>query len=221
MTNVKTDLLPCIEINPSAAVRASVIWLHGLGADGSDFVPIVQELGFSDDFGLRFVFPHAPLRPVTINQGYNMRAWYDIGSMDINRQIDQNGIGASAKLVSALIEQEIQHGTPCDKIILAGFSQGAVIALMTALQYPKRLGGILALSGYLPANEPFLEPNRNIPIFLAHGTEDAVVPYSLGQNALSLLVSQGYNVDWHHYKMGHSVCLDEIRDIKKWLEKIL
>jgi phospholipase/carboxylesterase len=208
-----------IEINPKCTTKAAVILLHGLGADGHDFVPIVDELNLSESLGLRFVFPHAPFRPVTINQGYTMRAWYDIRAINIDREIDEIGINESIQATHELIEKEIERGIPANKIILAGFSQGAVIALLTNLSFAKTLGGVIAMSCYLPS----IPSNSNVktPIFLAHGTEDSVVPYMLGLSACDQLKRAGCGVDWHSYPMGHSVCKEEIEDIKKWLEGVL
>lgn len=219
------DSLSCVEINPSAPAVGSVIWLHGLGADGNDFVPIVPEFRLPVDLPIRFVFPHAPLRSVTLNNGYVMRAWFDIRALDknITQGVDQKGILESVKSIEQLIEKEIQRGIPSEKIILSGFSQGSVIALITGLCYPKKLGGILALSGFLPGTEQLIaatsEANRSIPIFLAHGIEDTVIPHALGQVTYSFLKKHNYPVSWHSYRMAHSVCPDEIHDIARWLTK--
>lgn len=217
------ELLPCIEINPSTTPVGTVIWLHGLGADGHDFVPIVSELNLSDALPLRFVFPHAPMIPVTINNGYVMRAWYDIVSMAMDHHADQSGIDQSAQQLRELIEREEHLGMKSEKIILAGFSQGAVIALTTALTFPKKLGGVLALSGYLPHSEKVIQTanaaNQNTPIFQAHGRQDALVPYFLGERLHHFLMEHHYPVSWHTYDMAHSVCLEEIRDIAEWLKQ--
>lgn len=219
-----TNLLPCIELNPKTTPLGSVIWLHGLGADGHDFVPIVSELKLPDTLPLRFVFPHAPLMPVTINGGYVMRAWYDIISTTIERHADQAGIEASTAKVRALIAHEESLGIPTEKIVLAGFSQGAVIALTTALTFPQHLAGILALSGYLPQAENVLQnasaANRATSIFLGHGIADAIVPPALGEQAYHLLEKHEYKVSSHRYDMGHSVCAEEIADIAEWLKEI-
>lgn len=217
--------LSMIEINPELPPIASIIWLHGLGADGNDFVPIVKELNLPKELPIRFVFPHAPLRPVTLNNGYVMRAWYDILSLQLDGKIDEAGIATAVTHVENLIHHEQQMGIATDKIILAGFSQGAVIALTAGLTYAKPLAGILALSGYFPHAEKTLTnksiANEKIPIFLAHGTEDAVVPYFLGQHALGLLTREKYPVEWKSYRMGHTVCAEEIIDIKQWLKQQL
>jgi phospholipase/carboxylesterase len=218
-TQLNNSTLSCIELNPKTPPQASVIWLHGLGADGHDFAPIVDELNLSEELGLRFIFPHAPFRAVTINQGYTMRAWYDIRAINIDREIDEVGMNESLEATKELIAKEIHRGIPENKIILAGFSQGAVIALLTGLSYPHNLGGVIALSGYLP--EIPTKHNAQTPIFLAHGTEDPVVPYTLGLGAGDRLKRAGCNVDWHSYPMGHSVCREEIVDIKGWIEKTI
>lgn len=214
-----------LQINPPTTAKRSVIWLHGLGADGSDFIPIVPELRLPESLGIRFIFPHAPIMPVTLNHGYEMRAWYDIYGLDRNAKIDTPGIAASVRRVEHLIEQEIKQGIPSDQIIVAGFSQGAVIALSTGLTFTQPLGGIIALSGYLPNAKFIIETaspaNQTIPIFLAHGTEDTVVPYALGKAAYLTLEEAHYAVDWHSYVMGHSVCPQEINDISLWIKKIL
>jgi len=217
-------LLDCIEMNPPTEPKLSIIWLHGLGADGSDFVPVADELQ-SADLPIRFVFPHAPTRPVTINQGYVMRAWFDIASFQFDQGIDEKGIQQSVKQVQDLIEHELSLGMPAEKIILAGFSQGAVIAILTGLTYPKRLAGIIALSGFVPMANQIMQKispvNRQIPIFLGHGTEDPIVPFMLGQITHSGLQQAGLAVSWHAYQgMPHSVCEEEIRDIQRWIGSV-
>ncbi|EKD55145.1 MAG: hypothetical protein ACD_60C00025G0042 [uncultured bacterium] len=205
---------------PTTPPKACVIWLHGLGADGHDFIPIVPELTALIPHSLRFVFPHAPLMPVTINNGAIMRAWYDIASFEINRPADHAGIKQSIKKLHQLIEQEEKSGIPIEKIILAGFSQGAVIALTAGLTFPKPIAGIIALSGYLP---PFILTSErvkhtSIPIFLGHGQEDPIVPYALGEMSYETLKNEHYEkISWHHYPMPHSVCAEEIQDIAKWI----
>lgn len=210
-----------IEINPPKKEIGSVIWLHGLGADGNDFVPIVQELNLPSELPLRFVFPHAPMRPVTINNGYVMRAWFDIYNLSSDLRMDHQGLSESIQLLETYIDREIERGVPIDKIVLAGFSQGAVLALSTGLRYPKTLAGMLILSGCLPnADKVFEESNPanfTTPIFIAHGTQDAVLPYSLGLKTFEVLEKNKYPTDWHSYSMGHGVCEDEIGDIAKWL----
>jgi phospholipase/carboxylesterase len=214
--------LEMIEMNPSTKATATVIWLHGLGADGNDFAPIVPELQLPNHLGVRFVFPYAPMQAVTINNGYIMRAWYDIVSMEVARHADQRGIATSVAQINQLIEREEQLGIPSERIILAGFSQGAVIALTAGMTYQKKLAGIIALSGYLPGSDQIIQQsaiaNKSIPIFLAHGTEDPVVPFFLGQMTHEILTKHQYSVDWHSYPMPHSVCMQEIKDIGLWLK---
>jgi phospholipase/carboxylesterase len=221
MLNNNPPLLETIEINPTGNTTASIIWLHGLGADGNDFVPVIPELNLPENLPVRFVFPNAPMQPVTINNGYIMRSWYDIVMMDINKHADEKGIAESAQHIWRLIEREEQSGVPTERIMLAGFSQGAVMALTTGLTYPKKLAGILALSGYLPYSEQIMAKaspaNKTTPIFLGHGTQDTVVPYFLGQAAHEALTQHQYNVAWYSYPMGHSVCIEEIEAIGTWI----
>jgi phospholipase/carboxylesterase len=210
-----------IELNPSTPPVGTVIWMHGLGADGNDFVPIVDELHLPKNLPLRFIFPNAPERPVTLNNGYIMRAWFDIESLNTSARIDHEGISDSIEDIQHFIEKEHERGIPYENIILAGFSQGAVMAMLTGLQFSKKLGGIIALSGYLPSNEKiqFQAANQSTAIFLAHGSQDPVVPFLLGEMTKKLLVERHYSVDWHAYNMPHSVCLEEIKDISEWLQK--
>lgn len=213
-----------IQILPSAPAKGSVIWLHGLGADGNDFVPIVSELDLANTLPLRFIFPHAPLIPVTINNGHTMRAWFDIYSSNIDQRVDQKGIDRSINIVHQLIEQEESAGIPTDKIVLAGFSQGAVMALLTGLTFSKPLAGLMALSGFLPMEEKtvsqFTATNRTVPIFIAHGTQDGVVPFQLGETTANMLNQYQYPVTWKEYPMPHSVSAEEVRDIATWLHGI-
>lgn len=222
--DTQTETLSCIEINPTVPPIGTIIWLHGLGADGNDFVPMVGELHLPTVLPLRFIFPNAPMMPVTINNGYVMPAWYDIVSMNINEHADRNGILKSVGQIQQLIEREIKSGIPADKIVLAGFSQGAVVALTTGLMYPKRLAGVIALSGYLPYPEQVLDTphaaNQDMPVFLAHGTDDTVVPVFLGHAAYMALEKKSHPATWHTYPMSHSVCDKEIRDIAAWLLKV-
>ena len=206
----------------SGAPEGSVIWLHGLGADGHDFEPIVPELRLPAELGLRFVFPHAPVRPVTLNGGMAMRAWYDIYSLDRGGPVDEEGIRASAALLDDLIEREQERGIAANKIVVAGFSQGGAIALHAALRASDRLAGVMGLSTYLPLRGAFSDEvtASDLPIFMAHGSLDPVVPMMLGRDAADLLVETGFNVEWHDYPMAHSVCLEEINDIRAWLLSI-
>ncbi len=221
-----TDLpLTTVEIEPTGSVRSSVIWMHGLGADAHDFEPIVPELRLPEALGVRFVFPNAPIRPVTINNGMRMRAWYDVLSFDLPRQEDPDGVYASERATYALLEREKQRGVSADRIVLAGFSQGGAMALHTGLRYPERLAGILALSCYLPLasrlNSERRPANQATPIFMAHGDYDAVIPMRYGQQSAATLEGLGYPVEWSDYGMGHEVCFQEIRDIAAWLQRVL
>lgn len=213
------DSLEIVEITSGDSPVASVIWLHGLGADGHDFASIVPQLDLPVQ--TRFIFPHAPVRPITVNMGVRMRAWYDILSMERTDSEDGDGICTSALAVGALIEKEIDRGITSEKIILAGFSQGGAIALHTALRYPHRLAGVLALSTYLPLRRTLASErsavNVSIPIFMAHGIYDPVIPKSMALKAKEILLQHGYDVAWHSYPMDHSVCIDEIADISNWL----
>jgi len=209
----------------SREADAAVIWLHGLGADGSDFVPIVSELKLPGALNIRFIFPHAPLRPITINQGYRMRGWYDITSLDIANRDDEAGIVESSAMLTRLCDEQLAQGIAATRIIVAGFSQGGAIALYAGLRYAHTLGGIMALSTYLPMQQRLQQEstaaNRNTPIFMAHGLHDDVVATQFGQQTRALLQQQGYRVQWHDYAMGHSVCMEEINDISNWLDRIL
>lgn len=221
-----TDLLPAIEIETAPNPRFSVIWLHGLGADGSDFEPVVPELGLDERLGVRFIFPHAPMIPVTCNGGYVMPAWYDIISLDPNsRRIDDAGIVASRAAIRRLIEREVARGVPAARIFVAGFSQGGAVAYATALTHPEPLAGVIALSTYIP-NPAWLateasEANKSRPIFAAHGREDDVVAPVLGLAARDFLIQRGYPLEWHDYAMPHSVCIEEIEEIGRWLRHIM
>jgi phospholipase/carboxylesterase len=214
-------LLDAVEIDPPDAPRACIIWLHGLGADGHDFAPLIPQLGIVREYGVRVVLPHAPERPVTVNDGMVMPAWYDILARDFRRGEDADGIRQSQQQIVALIEREISAGIAPQRIILAGFSQGGAMALHTGLRYPQRLGGVLALSTYLPLPDRLVSEahpaNRDTPILLAHGTFDPVVPLTLAEQTRRILIDNGYPVAWHSYPMQHSVCPDEIRDIRDWL----
>ncbi len=210
---------------PKQKADACVIWLHGLGADGHDFAPVTRELGLKEEARVRFIFPHAPQMPVTLNFGYVMPAWFDIFAIDINSREDEAGIKASQKILNQLIEDNVNDGIPTDRIILMGFSQGGALAVHTALRYEKPLGGIALLSSYLPL--PLLlekekhAANKDIPIFMAHGLMDTLVPMSLAELSLKSLQKAGYEPSWHTYPMEHSVCLSELQDIGKWIQGIL
>jgi phospholipase/carboxylesterase len=216
-----TDLLPAIEFDPVHPPRASVIWLHGLGASGHDFEPLIPELGLVEEYAVRFVLPHAPERPVTINQGYVMPAWYDIVGMEITARQDEAGIRTSEDLLRRLIESERARGIAAGRIVLAGFSQGGAIALHTALRYPERLGGVLALSTYLPLAEQvpgqMVAVQQGLAVFMGHGDRDEIVPPQVAARSRDALQALGCAVEWHAYAMAHSVCPDEVADIRRWL----
>ena len=217
------ELLDAIEIETGKNPTASVIWLHGLGADGNDFAPIVPELRLPKA-GIRFVFPHAPVRPVTINAGMRMRAWYDIAD-GANRREDERGVRASQVLIEALIAREKERGTKAGRLVLAGFSQGGAIALHAGLRDPERIAGIMALSAYVPVGEKLSAErstaNRDVPIFMGHGSDDPIIPLVRAEQSRNLLKSLGYPAEWHKYAMPHSVCPEELADIGTWLGKVL
>ena len=217
--------LETIELETRDSPSHAVIWLHGLGADGNDFVPIVEQLSLKGP-GIRFVFPHAPMMPVTVNGGFVMRAWYDILDASLTtRTEDERGVRASQQHVEGLIGDQVARGIPASRIVVAGFSQGGAIALHTGLRYPEQLAGLMALSAYLPLESTFpqeqSDANRTTPVFMAHGTMDNVVPVSMGADSRACLEQSGYNVEWHEYPMMHSVCEDEIADIGSWLDRVL
>lgn len=221
-------LLETIEIETGRNPASTVIWMHGLGADGNDFVPVVNELGLGGVPPVRFIFPHAPMQPVTINNGYVMRAWYDVSLGDLegrSRKADEKGVRASQAAIGRLVGREVSRGVAADRIVLAGFSQGGAIALQTGLRHPDRLAGIMALSTYLPLADSFGQEaapaNARTPVFMAHGTQDPVVPYQMGSGSRDLLTNAGYSVEWHEYPMPHSVCLEEVRDVSAWLRGVL
>lgn len=211
-----------ITIEPSSPATSCVIWLHGLGDSGAGFAPIVPMLALPEDHSIRFIFPHAPEQAVTINQGYVMRSWYDIKSMDLHNRADMEGVLASEKLVQALIEEQIDLGIAPKNIVLAGFSQGGVLSLFTGLRFSQSLAGILALSCYLPSADKLPEQchsaNSETPILQNHGEQDSVVPMSAGKMAYSLLNAAGYQVSWQSYAMEHSVLPEQLSDISRWLQ---
>jgi phospholipase/carboxylesterase len=218
-------LLDTLDKQTGPHPRASVIVLHGLGADGNDFVPIAQELDLSAAGDVRFVFPHAPVIPVTINGGYEMRAWYDILGADLVQREDEKGLRSSLAQVEALIEREKARGIPAGRIVLAGFSQGCAMALLTGLRHGEKLGGIVGLSGYLPLAATTAAErhaaNTETPIFLAHGRMDPVVPLARALASRDALQALGYQVEWREYPMAHSVCMEEIADLNRWLLSVL
>ena len=219
------NLLECVEILTGPNPTHSVVWLHGLGADGNDFAPIVPELRLPESLAVRFIFPHAPVQPVTINGGMAMRAWYDILVPNLVRIEDEKGIRQSEKNVDALIQREVARGIPTENIVLAGFSQGCAMTLHTGLRTPYKLAGLMALSGYLPlmdmADKDRHSANAHTPVFMAHGSFDPVVVIARAEASHQKLTSRGYSVQWHTYPMQHSVCPEEIRDMSAFLNKVL
>ncbi len=218
-------LLETVEIATGDQPNAAIIWMHGLGADGNDFVPIVRELNLSGLPALRFVFPHAQTMPVTINNGYVMRAWYDILGMDLVRREDEAGLRASQARIEQLIAREVARGIPSERIVLAGFSQGCAMTLQTGLRHPARLAGLLCLSGYLPLADKLAAErhaaNQQTPVFMAHGRGDNVVQIGRAEASRELMKELGYAIEWHEYLMPHSVCEEEIDDIGDWLRRVL
>lgn len=214
------------QVDTGSNPQISIIWMHGLGDHGSSFVPLVQHLDLSGCPPIRFIFPHAPERPVTINMGHEMRAWFDIyGGFDATDQEDTEGVKESQRLVAQLINMEKERGVPTDKIILAGFSQGCAMALYTALCNPEKMGGVIGLSGYIPLIMQFPDDrtpiNQDTPIFLGHGLYDEVVPFSRAQDAHELLQKLNYDVEWHEYPITHTLSLEELNDISAWLRRLL
>lgn len=217
-------LLPCLEFSTGHNPSKTVIWLHGLGADGWDFVPIVHELGLPEDLAIRFIFPHAPKQAVTVNGGAVMRAWYDIALEGLERKTDEQGVRISADRLHALIANERARGIHAHQIILAGFSQGGVIALHAGLRYPEALGGIMALSTYLAMPETIATEshiaNQAIPILMAHGTQDQVISLSMAERSMQALKAHQYDVQWLTYSMAHSVSMEELRALKGFILKV-
>jgi phospholipase/carboxylesterase len=216
-------LLPAIERETRPKPDSTVIWLHGLGADGNDFAPIVEQLRLPASMGVRFIFPHAPSMPVTVNGGFVMPAWYDILEMQIDRRVDQAGLLASAKAIGAFVDRELARGIAGKRLIIAGFSQGGAVAYHLALSHPTPLGGLLAMSTYLATAEilPYSPANKEIPVNIQHGTDDPIVPETLGRKAASRLKEEGYQISYQSYPMEHSVCPEQINDISRWLQNLL
>ena len=217
--------LEAIEIETGDTPRASIVVLHGLGADGNDFVPFAQELRLDSTGPLRFIFPHAPTRPVTINGGYVMRAWYDILGTDLARREDEAGLRESQAAIEALIAREVERGIPASRIVLAGFSQGCAMTLLTGLRHAEPLAGLVCMSGYLPlaattAHERSVA-SRTVPIFMAHGRSDTVIPLARAVASRDALQALGHSVEWHEYAMPHSVCAEEVADLNRWLLRVL
>ncbi len=217
------SLLPHLTIEPKTTAKASIIWLHGLGADGHDFEPIAKELNLPDAMAARFIFPHAPSIAVSVNNGMVMPAWYDIIGTNIDDEIDIKGIQESAKKINALVDNEINKGIPSKNIIIAGFSQGGAVAYECALSFPKKLAGLMALSTYFATHEQIKlsTANKNIPILICHGSADPVVSEILGQRAFNRLEKKGYKPEYKTYPMQHNVCVEEIDDISIWLQKTI
>jgi len=222
---MQTQPLEKIIVETGEKPDASIIWLHGLGADGHDFEPVVPELGLPDNLAVRFIFPHAPAIPVTINNGYIMPAWYDFKQTDLGIEHDAKGIAHTAKQIRLLIEQQQMHGIASNRIILAGFSQGGSMAIHCGLRQPEPLAGIMALSAYLLLPDQLASEikssARTVPICMAHGVEDPVVPFALGEASRRKLETAGCHVEWHSYPMEHHVCPQEIKDIGLWISRIL
>lgn len=218
-------LLETIEIETAPNPTASVILMHGLGANGNDFVPIVRELDLGALAGIRFVFPHAPMMPVTVNNGYVMRAWYDILGVDIARREDEAGLRQSQAAIERLIARENERGIPSERIVLAGFSQGCAMTLQAGLRHPRKLAGLLCLSGYVPIHATVEAErhtaNHDTPIFMAHGNGDQIIPIQRAEQSRDLLRNLGHEVEWHAYPMPHSVCEEEIVHIGAWLQRVL
>lgn len=216
-------LLHCIEIEPSSSATAAVIWLHGLGADGNDFVPIIPQLQLPENMAVRFVFPNAPSIPITLNAGYVLPAWYDILELKLDRKIDLEQLINSSEQIRRLIDREIDRGIPSERIVLAGFSQGGAVSYQTALTYMQPLAGLLCLSTYFATAETITPniANKRIPIQICHGTQDPMVTEVMGRKAHQRLSGMGYSVDYKSYPMGHEVCLEEIADISGWLQRVL
>ncbi|WP_062060683.1 alpha/beta hydrolase [Cellvibrio sp. OA-2007] len=219
------EYLPCVEVLSQShlPVVASVIWLHGLGADGNDFAPLVPELRLPKDLSVRFIFPHAPQIPVTINAGYVMPAWYDILEMNLERKVDETQLVASAEAVQSLIEREISRGVASENIILVGFSQGGAVAYHAGLTYAKPLAGLLILSSYFATHaSASIDPaNQHTPILIQHGSRDPVVSETLGQRAYRLLQDRGCNVNYESYPMEHTVCMEQVASMSKWIQAVL
>lgn len=225
MTIAHTDLLSTIELENGIDPTHTILWLHGLGADGNDFVPIIDELELPSASRIRFIFPHAPMRPVSINNGFVMRAWYDVLNLNFNQPEDEDGLRDSQRAIEALLERERQRGITPERIVLAGFSQGGAMALQTGLRYPERLAGIMALSCYLPLQQTLAAEAHHVnsatSIFMAHGSQDSIVPLTLAAASRRQLLESGYAVEWHEYPMAHTVCVEEMTDISAWLKRVL
>ncbi len=217
-----SNFLDTVELQTQDTVQYSIIWMHGLGADANDFVPIVPELSFPEGVGVRFVFPNAPVRPITINNGMAMRGWFDILSLArIEREEDERGLYESKADIEALIQRENARGIPSERIFLAGFSQGCAMTLLTGVRYPEKLAGLIGLSGYLPLYQRTAQEasaaNKNTPIFLVHGDFDHVIPINIAHTSRQKLEELGYTIEWHSYPMAHQVCAEEVADLNKFI----
>ena len=220
-----SELLEHIQVETRDNPEIAVIWMHGLGADGNDFVPLVNELDLAGLPGIRFIFPHSRTMPVTINGGYVMRSWYDITNADLVRREDEAGLRASQRDIEAFIAREKERGIPASRIVLAGFSQGCAMTIQTGLRHPETLAGLLCLSGYAPLADKLAaersEASLATPVFMAHGRQDNVVPFARAQQSRDALQALGCKIEWHEYQMQHSLCLEEVQDISAWLNKVL
>jgi len=220
-----SELLEHIQVETNDHPEIAVIWMHGLGADGNDFVPLVRELDLADLPGIRFIFPNAKTMPITVNNGYVMRAWYDITGAELTRREDEAGLRASQLDIEAFIAREQARGIPASRIVLAGFSQGCAMTIQTGLRHPERLAGLLCLSGYVPLSAKLAtertQASLATPIFMAHGRYDNVVPLNRAEASRDLLVSLGCQVEWHQYDMQHTLCLEEVQHISAWLKRVL
>jgi phospholipase/carboxylesterase len=224
MMNKMTDLLPFETVKTAEKTEYTIIWLHGLGADGNDFVPLVPELRLPESLAIKFIFPHAPVRPITLNNGYEMRAWFDMFSLDRSNNTDESDLLTTVGWINQFIDKEIENGTPSTKILLAGFSQGGVIAFHAGIRYPKKLAGVMALSTYMPFDENLFKQaspeQKGLSIFAVHGTNDSVIPVASWQDYVPKLEAQGFDVEAHSYEMEHSLCAEEIRDISSWIQRV-
>lgn len=210
--------LESVVVAPNAEHKATIVWLHGLGDSGDGFVPVARELKLPNELGVKYVFPHAPIQAVTLNGGMAMRSWYDIKSLELDKRADEFGVRQSAELVEQLIQAELDAGIAADKIILAGFSQGGVVSLHLAPRLTQALGGVMALSTYMCVPQKLADEQvHQLPIFMAHGRFDDVVPKEAGKMAFDVLTANGHNVSWHEYNMAHQVCMEEIHAIREWL----
>ncbi len=220
-----SELLPFEVVKTAEKTECTIIWLHGLGADGNDFVPLVPELRLPESLAIKFIFPHAPVRPITLNNGYEMRAWFDMFSLDRSNNTDESDLLTTVGWINQFIDREIENGVPSTNILLAGFSQGGVIALHAGLRYSKKLAGVMALSTYVPFDENLFKQTSSeqngLPIFAAHGMRDPVIPVASWQDYVPKFEAQGFDVEAHSYDMEHSLCAQEVKDVSQWLQRVL